>query len=330
MSNKKGDRIIQVLLLLIIAGGFGLTAYILGGGSSSKTAAAAGRGPAAMAPAAGNPGKNEQTPAAGIAVEAAAAGFTTVSNAIKLNGDVSSDKSVSIYPDAAGKIVELRVDVGSDVDKGDVIAEIDPSVPGVVYSRSSVNSTISGTVTAVNAQTGDKVSTSSAVIVVGDLKTLEIVTYVPERYSASIRTGLDAEVSLEAYPDIIFDAVVSHIDPVLDAASRTLRIELKLNKQPEGLRPGMFASVKLFSEKSENGLAVPRDALVDSNDSAYVWVINGDSKAEMRNVETGIIGEDLVEITAGLTEGEIVISGGHATLTENASVRIINSGGGAN
>ncbi|MDR1319352.1 MAG: hypothetical protein LBJ90_06975, partial [Treponema sp.] len=70
----------------------------------------------------------------------------TIENSVMINGDVLARNQVSILPTVAGKLVEALYSVGDRVNRGDVVAMVDPSRPGEVYSWSPVVSTISGTV----------------------------------------------------------------------------------------------------------------------------------------------------------------------------------------
>ena len=142
------------------------------------------------------------------AVEAYTASTGTVSNYIKVNGDVLTETEIELYPDAAGKVTDIGVAVGSSVKKNQVAASVDPSLPGQNYAISRVYSTISGTVLSVNVGVGDKVSTNTSIITVGDLTDLKLVTYIPEKFAGNLKTGLPAEASFVAYPGEVFRAEI--------------------------------------------------------------------------------------------------------------------------
>ncbi|GHV68025.1 hypothetical protein AGMMS49928_06450 [Spirochaetia bacterium] len=128
-------------------------------------------------------------------------------------------------------MTSLRFRPGDTVRQGDTVGMVDPSRPGEVYSQSPVVSTIGGTVLSAPVSPGDTVSASTPVITVGDLSSLVLETNVPERFVNAARLGLAAQVSLEALPGETFSAVVNEVSPVLDPASRTLRIRLRFTRQ---------------------------------------------------------------------------------------------------
>ncbi len=328
MAKNVAERIIQIVLLLIIAAGFGGIIYTLGGSGSSAGGPPGGMPGASGGAASGMPaafgGSSSNAAAATVAVEAEVSELGDVNQFIRVNGDVVSDVSVDIYPDVSGKLIERKVQLGSYVKKGDIIAVVDPSTPGVVYSKSSVVSTISGTVTAVNATVGDTVSTGSSIAEVGDLSNLSLVTYVPERYISYLKTGLTAEVTFEAFEDRVFQARVVQLNPVVDTSSRSLEIKLEILNPDSGIRAGMFASMKLITRESTNCISVLNTALSSYYEDTVVFVLNDDDTVERRVVTTGLVSDSRTEITSGLEEGEIVITQGTSSLTDGTAVRVVN------
>ncbi|ADK80033.1 efflux RND transporter periplasmic adaptor subunit [Sediminispirochaeta smaragdinae] len=326
METKKGDRIIQIILLLIIAAGFAGIALILkGSGADSGQKGGMPGGPGAGgAPTAQQQSSDGSGESSTVAVEAEYAARQTVSQFIRVNGDVVSDVSVDIYPDVAGKIVVRNVDPGNFVKKGDVVAIVDPSVPGEFYSRSPILSTISGTIIDVNVNVGDTVSTSTSVAVVGDLTKLSLVTYVPERYITYLKLGLHAEVFLEAFPDTVFDARVVQLNPVVDNESRSMEVKLEIVNQDSRIRAGMFASMKLITRESRDCIAVPSGAVSSYYDDSVVYVVKDDNSVERRVVSLGLKSDEMVEVLSGLSENELVVTQGVSSVTDGSPVRMVN------
>jgi len=210
----------------------------------------------------GSGSRNPQLMRNAAAVRITPVATATIENSVVINGDVLARNQVSIFPAMPGKLIEARLGIGDVVNRGDVVAMIDPSRPGEVYSYSPVISTISGTVLQAPYNIGDTLSTQAAIYVVGDLSSLRVETRVPERFVSAVRRGLGAQVRLEAIPGEVFYAEVDEVSPVLDPASRTIRILLRFVERSGGLltpsgetivfsqpgqriRAGMFATVSL-------------------------------------------------------------------------------------
>jgi multidrug efflux pump subunit AcrA (membrane-fusion protein) len=309
--KKSSGRItIVIVVLILVFVGLIVTSYLGIGGK----AAAGGGGQAG-----GGQGRNATV------IRAAPVIPGTIENSVVINGDVLAQTQVSIYPTMAGKITEMRLQVGDRVFQGQTVAMVDPSRPGEVYSQSPVTSTIGGTVLQVPVTPGDTVTTGTAVYIVGNLQSLVVETFVPERFSTAIRMNLSARISFEAMPGEYFAAAVSEISPVLDPASRTLRIRLRFQGPIDPrIRAGMFATVSLVTNSRTNIPVIPRGAVINTYGSWIVFVVNQNNIAERREISLGIENEELVEVTGGLENGELVVIAGQNFLSDDDPVRVVD------
>jgi multidrug efflux pump subunit AcrA (membrane-fusion protein) len=247
----------------------------------------------------------------------------TIENSVSVSGDVLTAQQVAIYPQTGGRITELRFRVGDSIRNGDVVARIDPSRPGEVYAASPVTSTITGTVLQAPLSVGDTVGTSSAIYAVGDLSSIVVETYIPERFSTSVRLGLQAVSYFEALPDERFPMAVSEISPVLDPVSRTLRIRLQFQGRLDPrIRAGMYATVSLVTASRANVPVIPRSSLINTYGDWVVFTVDQNNVAHRRVIEIGLENEEFVEVE-GLETGEIVVSVGQNFLSDGELVRIV-------
>jgi len=316
MSMEKGDRIVQIILLVLIAAGLGMIGINL-----KNQASGGGPGGGPGGPWGGGAPAGESA----VAVETALVERQDVSRFIRVNGDVVSDVSVDIYPDVTGQLKQLFIRPGTYVRKGEVIARVDPSSPGEVYTASDVVSTIDGTVTAVYADVGDRVSSGNSIAEVGDLQRLSVITYIPERYINYLKIGLMAEIGLEAFPGKSFQARVIQLNPVVDSTSRSLEIKLEILDPDPQIRAGMFAAMKLITQERKNVIALPLTALTSYYDESVVFVLKDEGTVERRTVQTGLASETAVEITEGLEAGEEVVVQGVSNITDGTKVQRVDS-----
>ncbi|ULQ60868.1 efflux RND transporter periplasmic adaptor subunit [Brucepastera parasyntrophica] len=261
-----------------------------------------------------------------FSVRVDAAERQTLQAYIEINGDIITEQQVSVVPDTSGKLSSLKVEVGSVVRKGQVIAEVDPSKPGVSYSMSPVYSPISGTITSTPLAVGSTVTQASNIAVVSVMENLEIEALIPEREVGQLKVGLTAEVTLEAFPGEIFSATVIRVSPVLDPNSRTKKIVLTFDTDDSRINAGMFARIKLNTRTYADVITVPSNSLVTLRGSTYVYVLEGADTVRLQEVSTGVSVDDLTEIKTGLAENDIVIIQGQQFLSDNAKVRVVNAG----
>ena len=269
---------------------------------------------------------------AGTAVRITPVALGTIENSVILNGDVLTSSQVTIFPAMAGTITEMRVGNGDRINRGQVIAMVDPSRPGDPFYPSPVLSTVSGVVMSVPVSRGDTVNTNSVICVVGNLGDLRVETHVPERYSVTMRRGLPAQVSFEAMPGEIFAAEIDELSPVLDPASRTLRIRLRILPDSGGrvdprILAGMFATVSLVTNSRTDVPVIPREALINTYGTWIVFILpessSGADRAKRREVTLGLESETMVEILTGLKAGEMVVTEGQNFLADGDPVQIV-------
>ena len=254
-----------------------------------------------------------------------------INDYIELSGDVETKSSIDIFADTTGKLSRLAIRVGDRVSKDQVIAEVDPSRPGMVFVPSPVKSPIEGTVTAIPSQVGATIALSTPVAKITTTDQLQIRTDVAERFISRIRIGLDAVVSVEAYPELSLPARVTEVSPVVDPASRTLEIKLALTRPDWRVKAGMFARIKVITERKSGIVKLPADAVVRRFDQSYVFVVVPAAQSETgfiverTKVIPGIQIDSELEIVEGLKAGQDVVIQGQTLLEDKSKVRIVGT-----
>lgn len=275
--------------------------------------------------ASGNANKPVKTPSSGqngtvITVNAVTIEPETMTQTVKLNGDVTSRSEISLYADTSGKLVSYTVSVGSTVEQGDVVAYVDPSKPGASYSVNPVRSTIAGTIISLPYARGDTLSSTSPVATVGNLNDLQIIAYASEKYASILKVGASAKISLVAYPERTFYAYVSQVSPVVDLSSRSIEIRLNISPVRREIKPGMFAGITLVTRQITNSKIIPKAALRTYDDKTVVYVVDSEKHARRVEVSTGLSNDTHIQIVSGIEFGDIVITSG--SVTDGTPVRI--------
>jgi RND family efflux transporter MFP subunit len=167
---------------------------------------------------------------------------------------------------------------------------------------------------------GDLVGAGTPVATIVDVSELGLVGEVDETDVLLVRTGLDAEVELDAAPGAHYEATVRTVDLLPTPSTRggvAYRIRLSLNvgqgadggQRAPTPRPGMSAVAHLRVREATGAVSVPAAAVFGSGGQDMVWVIR-DGKAVQQPVRVGVQGVDLVQILDGVTDGErVVVSG---------------------
>ncbi len=259
-----------------------------------------------------------------VSVRTMEAAATTLHGYVSTNGEVESQSSVNVFPDVSGKVMETAVMLGSVVKRGDIIGYVDPNSPGSYYKRSPVYAPISGSVISTPLKNGTTVTTGTTICIIGDINNLQVTASVPERFVAVLKTGLKADVSVEAYPGVVFPATVSRVSPVVDAASRTKEVILNFDTKDSRVNAGMFAKVVLYTEDYKGFPVMPADAVVSLNEENFAFVIGNENKVQRRKIKTGNSVDGMIQVLEGINEGERIVIQGQTALSDGSTVRDIS------
>jgi len=139
-----------------------------------------------------------------------------------------------------------------------------------------------------------------------------------------VRMGQQAEVVPDAYPDRKYPAQVVKIYPQADRQKGTLKVEVKLAKTDEYLRPDMSVRINFLAEAAKDGVAprvlAPKTALRGEGENTFVWAVQGEQVRRV-SVRTGEDFGDSVQITNGLDGGEALIVSSPENLHEGMRVK---------
>lgn len=155
---------------------------------------------------------------------------------------------------------------------------------------------------------------------------LTAVVYVIERDYPKVMIGQQAVVTTDAYPGKTFTGGITRIAPLLKESSRQARMEVEVPNPDLTLKPGMFVRAKIEFTRHENATLVPLPALVRRNDQEGIFIADPQNlKARFVPVTTGIIGDEMVEITKPEISGLAVTMGNHL-LEDGSNITMPGSG----
>ena len=245
---------------------------------------------------------------------------------LEFGGDISSVNSVAALPDQGGKITNILVNVGDMVNKGQVIAYVNPLRAGAVYNDSPVHSPISGRITSLPTTVGTTVSQSSPIATVARTDDLEIKINIAERFISRISPKQKATVTFDAYPSVEFPATVFEISPVLDTMTRTMGVKLHFDQKDARVKVGMYGRVKLITESVKDAIVIPATAIVTRDSKNYVFIVEPHtektSTVKLVPVTIGITVDNKTEIAEGLNAGDEIVVKGMSLLNDGAKVNI--------
>jgi len=166
---------------------------------------------------------------------------------------------------------------------------------------------------------GSSVGSGDKLVELADISTLRLVLDVPERQTFLARMGAPVTVTIPALGERRIDAKISRFAPALDAATRSLRVEIDL-KNDGSLFAGTEARVR-FGDAQGKVLTIPADALVVDAKGSFVFVAR-DGKAVRLPIEVGSDDGARVEVRKGVTADDEVVVGGGGLLADGDSIEV--------
>ncbi len=190
----------------------------------------------------------------------------------------------------------------------------------VQANTANVYSDVSGVADIVNIKVGEIFSGSTAAgpqIKIVNNSQLKVVSNIPENYLGSVQKGTAVVVVL---PDAnkTINTTVSFLGASIDALNRGFVVEAKLPSDPS-LRPNQIATLKIRDYSSANSISIPLKTLQNDEKGKFVMIAtvdNGKLTAHKRTVTIGRLNGDILEITSGLKEGDVLITEGYASIYE--------------
>lgn len=245
-------------------------------------------------------------------------------------GEVSPRNRLEIKPPFAGRIEEILVQEGNTVKKGQIIvwmssieraAMIDAARAmgeeelerwQSIYKPTPIVAPMNGFIILRSKEPGQAITSADAILVMAD--DLIIEANVDETDLRYIKIGDTLKMSLDAYPDEIFNGVVEHIAYESTVVSNVTVYTVKIRpvKKPKFFRAGMTSTIIITAKSKKDAWSIPGSFINERAGKKTIMVKkptqNGKYTLETREVTTGITDGRYTEILSGLKQGEIAIT----------------------
>ena len=180
------------------------------------------------------------------------------------------------------------------------------SVSGLVgqqSSGSSSNSSVSSSASSSSSNSG------SGFIQLTNIKVLNVAVGFTETDAPKVHVGQSATITLDALPNQTFTGHVIQLDTNSTLVSNvvTYNAEVSFDTTPTGVKPGMTASVNVVLDKRDDVITLPTSAVSTTGTTETVTVKPKSGPETTRAISIGLRGDNAVEITAGLSVGDVVV-----------------------
>jgi RND family efflux transporter MFP subunit len=196
---------------------------------------------------------------------------------------------------------------------------------GEVEKTSTFYSPVSGFVTDRKAFPQTAVTPDMDLYVISDLSRIWVNADVYEYEVPFVKVSQTAQMQLSYYAGKKYTGTITYIYPSVDPVSRTVKVRIEFPNPNFELKPLMFANVQLEINYGKQ-IAVPQEAVLDSGDKQYVFVVHSEGVFEPRTVQLGPKLENKVVVLSGLKAGETIVTSGNFLIDSESRLKSAMSG----
>ncbi|HEU0124105.1 MAG TPA: efflux RND transporter periplasmic adaptor subunit [Bryobacteraceae bacterium] len=196
----------------------------------------------------------------------------------------------------------------------------------ISYQR--ITAPFDGVVTERRVEKGDLVSAGSigqsSLFTLSQSNTLRVRVNVPQTYAGNIAAGQTATIVVSERPGEEFKGQIVREAGAINAASRTLQVEVQIDNRAGRLLPGMYTQVKLGVTRQEPAVLIPADALYVDSAGTRVATVDGQKRLHFHHVTLGRNLGTTLEVASGLPAGAAIVRNPSDSLKDGAEVTVQN------
>ena len=181
---------------------------------------------------------------------------------------------------------------------------------------------ISGTLLSLSATEGGFVSNAMPVATIDGADQMKITVSVAETLVPKLDIGDKASVTVSAAGQS-FDAAVRAVEQAPNMQTQLYTVTLAVPSDVTGLLSGMFADVTFHTDRADNVIVIPTEAILTGGQGQHVYIVENGAAKDVP-VTTGLTGDGVTEITSGLTGGEQLVTVGQTYLSDGTAVRVVS------
>lgn len=198
-------------------------------------------------------------------------------------------------------------------------AESQMKVLAKQLNNTTITAPFSGVVTEKNIEMGSTLGAGGKIATITDVSTLKLNVLIPEKDVVTFKEGQNIDITCDLYPGKKLNGKITMVGVKGDRAHNyPVQIEVK-NDAETPLKAGMYGSIA--TSNSNNALLVPKTALVGSEKSPQVYIVE-DGKAMLRDIRITSSNNEFYTVSSGLKKGDAVVVSGQINLDNATPVSI--------
>ncbi|MCB2107651.1 MAG: efflux RND transporter periplasmic adaptor subunit [Rhodobacteraceae bacterium] len=198
-----------------------------------------------------------------------------------------------------------------------------------LIAKKTVRAPFDGILGLRQIEVGQYLKAGETIVTLTNIDNLYVEFTLPEQAQPRLALGQTVELTVDAFPDRTFTALIAVIDPQIDMGTRAIRLQAVIENTDRALRPGMFANLKVMLPPQTDIITLPETALEYSLYGSTVYVANdgpaGENgqpmyQAKRTTVTTGNRHDGRIAITSGLKSGDRVVTTGLIKLFDGSQI----------
>ncbi len=189
-------------------------------------------------------------------------------------------------------------------------------------ANSALAAPVSGRITAKLMDQGSMATVGAPILEIQAVKTVWATAAVPEEAAVRLRTGQPGAVTVDAWPGREFLGKVTQVNAASDIASRQVTVRVALDNADGALQAGMFAKVKLVTQRLAQVVVAPREAIQRTKEGPALAVVGKDMKVRMAPVQIGAADAAGIEVKGEVAPGDRVVTMSGGPVKDGQTVRL--------
>lgn len=174
----------------------------------------------------------------------------------------------------------------------------------------TITAPISGTVADREATPGESgQDAGKKILTIVNGSSVQASGNIYEKDLNQVRVGQSVRVKVNGLNDRTFNGRISVVGSTVQGETRVVPVKVELDNADGALKPGMFAEIEVLTDRTPvSVLAVPKSAIVETNDKKKIVFVQNGNAFQATNVTLGRESGDFIEVTNGLFDGDKVVT----------------------
>lgn len=262
--------------------------------------------------------------------------------------DISAEQAQLASAEAAADLARINLKRAQELRAKDTNAQVDLDVSEALarqtaanadgiratIAKKTVRAPFSGRAGIRQVNQGQFLKGGTAIVSLQALDPLYVNFSLPQQDVASLTVGQLVQVTIDAYPGVVFAGTINAINSKVDDSNRNLQVQATVRNPDERIRPGMYAGVDVVLPGEDKLVTLPQTAISYSPYGNSVYIVDDKGRdagghpvlvVHQQFVQTGGQRGDQVAVLRGVKPGDEVVTAGQLKLRNGSAVQINNS-----